>query len=71
MKNSITIKLALLCVVALCLLSFKIGQSSKAIETENKIVFVWEGMESDIPADGNQLINLSTNENIVYLNPAD
>lgn len=71
MKNLITIKIIVICVVALCLLSFKIGQNSKPIESENKIVFVWEGMESDIPQDGNQMINLSTNENIVYLNPAD
>lgn len=37
----------------------------------NSIKFIWEGLEKDIPKDGDQLINLSTNENIVYLNPVD
>lgn len=40
-------------------------------KTDNKITFVWEGLESDIPADGNQMLNLSTNENVIYLNPVD
>lgn len=39
--------------------------------TSNTINFVWEGLESDIPADGNQMLNLSTNENVIYLNPVD
>jgi len=71
MKNLITIKLIVLCVATLIVLAYKLGQNSKEVENGNKIIFVWEGMESDIPADGDQLINLTTNENVVYLNPAD
>jgi len=37
----------------------------------NEMFFVWEGLEKDVPADGDQLINIRTNENTVYLNPAD
>jgi hypothetical protein len=43
-------------------------------KTENKnndIIIVWEGSKLDIPADGDQLLNLSTNENVIYLNPVD
>ena len=41
------------------------------IEFDNSIQFKWEGLESDIPQDGVQQLQLSTNENTVYLNPVD
>jgi len=41
------------------------------IEFDNSVKFVWEGLENEIPKDGDQLINLSTNENTIYLNPID
>jgi hypothetical protein len=41
------------------------------IEFDNSIQFKWEGLEKDIPSDGNQMLNLSTNENTIYLNPVD
>lgn len=71
MKDLLKIKLFLLCVIALCLLSYKMGQNSNEPKETNEINFVWEGLEKDIPADGDRLINLSTNENTIYLNPAD
>lgn len=43
----------------------------KELNKDDSIKFVWEGMEEEIPKDGDQLINLSTNENIIYLNPVD
>lgn len=41
------------------------------IEFDNSIQFEWEGLERDIPSDGIQQLQLSTNENTVYLNPID
>jgi len=41
------------------------------IEFDNSIQFKWEGLESDIPQDGIRQLHLSTNENIVYLNPVN
>ena len=41
------------------------------IEFDNSIQFEWEGLERDIPSDGIQQLQLSTNENTVYLNPVD
>lgn len=41
------------------------------IEFDNSIQFKWEGLEKDIPEDGIQQLQLSTNENTVYLNPID
>ena len=41
------------------------------IEFDNSIQFKWEGLEKDIPKDGIQQLQLSTNENTVYLNPID
>ncbi len=41
------------------------------IEFDNSIQFKWEGLEKDIPLDGIQQLQLSTNENTVYLNPVD
>lgn len=41
------------------------------IEFDNSIQFKWEGLEKDIPKDGIQQLQLSTNENTVYLNPVD
>lgn len=41
------------------------------IEFDNSIQFKWEGLEKDIPQDGDKELNLSTNENIIYLNPVD
>ena len=41
------------------------------IEFDNSIQFKWEGLEKDIPEDGIQQLQLSTNENTVYLNPVD
>ena len=41
------------------------------IEFDNSIQFEWEGLEKDIPEDGIQQLQLSTNENTVYLNPVD
>lgn len=41
------------------------------IEFDNSIQFEWEGLEKDIPQDGIQQLQLSTNENTVYLNPVD
>lgn len=41
------------------------------IEFDNSIQFKWEGLERDIPEDGIQQLQLSTNENTVYLNPVD
>ena len=41
------------------------------IEFDNSIQFKWEGLEKDIPKDGIQQLQLTTNENTVYLNPVD
>ena len=41
------------------------------IEFDNSIQFKWEGLEKDIPEDGIQKLQLSTNENTIYLNPVD
>jgi len=41
------------------------------IEFDNTIQFKWEGLERDIPQDGIRQLQLSTNENTVYLNPVD
>ncbi len=41
------------------------------IEFDNSIKFKWGGSESDIPQDGIRQLQLSTNENTVYLNPVD
>ena len=41
------------------------------IEFDNSIQFKWEGLEKDIPEDGIQQLQLSTNENTIYLNPVD
>lgn len=41
------------------------------IEFDNSIQFEWEGLERDIPEDGIQQLQLSTNENTIYLNPVD
>ncbi|MFO0090037.1 MAG: hypothetical protein ACK518_04475 [bacterium] len=45
--------------------------SQKEKTQKNEIVFVWDGLEKDIPQDGDRLINISTNENTVHLNPVD
>lgn len=37
----------------------------------NKIVFVWEGLESDIPNDGDYIQITGTDENTVYINAID
>ena len=37
----------------------------------NKIVFVWEGLEKDIPKDGEFIQITGTDENTVYLNAID
>lgn len=41
------------------------------IEFDHSIQFKWEGSESDIPQDGIRQLQLSTNENTVYLNTVD
>lgn len=41
------------------------------IEFDNRIQFEWEGLEKDIPQDGIRELQLTTNENTVYLNPVD
>jgi hypothetical protein len=41
------------------------------IEFDNSIQFKWEGLEQDIPSDGNQMLNMYTDENNIYLNPVD
>lgn len=38
---------------------------------KNEIHFVWEGLEKDIPKDGDVMLNLTTDENTVYINPVD
>lgn len=37
----------------------------------NKIVFVWEGLEKDIPQNGEFIQITGTDENTVYLNAID
>jgi len=37
----------------------------------NKIIFVWEGLEKDIPQDGEYIQITGTDENTVYLNAID
>lgn len=41
------------------------------IEFDNNIKFEWEGLERDIPKDGIRTLQLTTEENIIYLNPVD
>ena len=41
------------------------------IEFDNRIQFEWEGLTKDIPQDGIRELQLTTNENTVYLNPVD
>lgn len=41
------------------------------IEFDNRIQFEWEGLTRDIPEDGIRELQLTTNENTVYLNPVD
>ena len=41
------------------------------IEFDNSIQFKWEGLTRDIPEDGIRELQLTTNENTVYLNPVD
>lgn len=41
------------------------------IEFDNNIKFEWEGLERDIPKDGIRTLQLTTEENIIYLNPID
>lgn len=41
------------------------------IEFDNSIQFKWEGLDKDIPQDGIRELQLTTNENTVYLNPVD
>jgi len=67
MKNTIKI----LIFIASLTTAFYIGKRSERVKQSNEIVFVWEGAKSDIPEDGDQMINLATNENIIYLNPTD
>jgi hypothetical protein len=58
-------------IIVLFGLAFRIGQLSEQIEQSNKILFIWEGLEKDIPKDG-ELIQISrTDENVIYLNPVD
>ena len=74
MKNKILTILAIgimLCLTTICYLFFKLGTIVEKKSHQNEITFVWDGLEKDIPEDGDQLINLSTNENVVHLNPAD
>jgi len=44
---------------------------NKQNKSDNSIQFKWEGLESDIPQDGIRQLQLTTNENTVYLNPVD
>jgi len=46
------------------------GENQKSIDN-NKIVFVWEGLEKDIPCDGSYIQISGTDENTVYLNAID
>lgn len=41
------------------------------IEYDNSIIFKWEGLERDIPKDGEYIQITGTNENTIYLNPID
>jgi hypothetical protein len=41
------------------------------IEFDNSIQFIWNDIEESIPSDGDQLINLYTDENTIYLNPTN
>ena len=41
------------------------------IEFDNSIQLEWEGLEKDIPKDGEYIQITGTDENIVYLNPID
>ena len=58
-------------IIALFAVAFRIGQLSAKIEQNNKILFVWEGLEKDIPQDGEYIQISRTDENTVYLNPID
>jgi len=55
---------------AIYYLAFK-STSKKAEISSNKIVFVWEGLEKDIPQDGEYIQITGTDENTVYLNSID
>lgn len=44
---------------------------NEKVSKSNEIHFVWEGLEKDIPKDGDVMLNLSTNENTVFINPVD
>lgn len=46
-------------------------QSQQKEKDTNKIVFVWEGLEKDIPQDGEFIQITGTDENTVYLNAID
>ncbi len=41
------------------------------IEFDNRIRFEWEGLERDIPNDGIRELQLTTEENIIYLDSVD
>lgn len=60
-------------IIAALVLSFFIGKNYKQQnqKTSNEIVFVWEGLEKDIPEDGEYIQITGTDENTVYLNAID
>lgn len=51
--------------------AFYLGSENQKTIDNNKIVFVWEGLEKDIPCDGSYIQITGTDENIVYLNAID
>lgn len=57
-------------VSCLMIVSFFLGKLSEK-KDNNEIVFVWEGMEKDIPKDGEFIQITGTDENTVYINAID
>lgn len=51
------------------LISFTLGILTTQLPESKK--FVWEGLNKDIPKDGNVCVQFTTNEGVIYINPID
>lgn len=70
MKTTFKMFLALVFVFSL-ILNFQFFRKEQAQKNDNSIKFVWEGLERDIPKDGEYIQISVTDENTIYLNPID
>ena len=70
MKATFKIFIGLLFLFSI-ILNIQFFRAEEKRQKDNSITFIWEGLEKDIPNDGEFIQISRTDENTIYLNPID